>query len=223
MRTGSTTLLSGISQRSGEVGVEVEDSAAEGEAAVGNVDIQVEVDAVGLHLGIAGRVHIEVEVSDHPVERLAFVVVDDQRDFELAVVRAVGRRIELQAAGGDDEVHPVAGEGGFEIGVVSGWLCGWRLSACLQRCGIARFCGAGLGCDGLHSQGYRNLGGVGHARAHEGMEWIAGGLGRVRLGLFGVGGVVAAAVGELVAGVFAWASLTWILRYFPSAAVLVGV
>ena len=116
---------------SGEVGVGVEDSAAESEAAIGDIDIQVEVDAVGLHLGIAGRVHIEVEVSDDPVERLAFVVVDEQGDFDFAVARAVGRRIELEAAGGDDEVHPVAGERGFEIGVVSGGFAG---SACPRVC-----------------------------------------------------------------------------------------
>ena len=107
-------------QRSGEVSVEVEDAAAEGDAAVGNIDIQIEVDAVGFDLRVACRVHIEVEVFDYPIERLAFAVVNEQSNFELAVPRAVGRRVELQAAGGNDEIHAVAGERGFEIRVVSG-------------------------------------------------------------------------------------------------------
>ena len=133
-------------ERSGEVGVEVEDAASQRGAAVGYIDVEAEVDAAGLDLGVAGRVHIEVEFSDHPVKRVAFVTIHNDCGFDLAVARTVGVGVQFKSAGGDDEVDPIAGDGSFEIGVVSGWLggqvalSGWAVIRCtLSAMGIESY------------------------------------------------------------------------------------
>jgi hypothetical protein len=104
------------SQRSRKAGIQVVDPASQGNAILWAVDLEIEVNPVGLDDGVARVVQIEVDLPQVPIERIACAVLDHQPGFHPDMAMAVWTHLKLQAARGNHQVNGIPGERAFEVG-----------------------------------------------------------------------------------------------------------